>query len=37
MTLIGIEPVEATVAIRWGGLAQGKHEGFYHEIGEDVK
>jgi hypothetical protein len=32
----GMERVAAG-AIRWGGLVRGKHEGFYHEIGEGVK
>ena len=37
MTGIGIERVEAAGAGRCVGRLRGKHEGFYHEIGEDVK
>ena len=37
MTVIGIERVEATGAVRGVVRLRGKHEGFYHEIGEDVK
>jgi len=37
MTGIGIERAEATGAGRYVGRLRGKHEGFYHEIGEDVK
>jgi len=34
---IGIGLVEGAGADRWVGRVRGKHEGFYHEIGEDVK
>jgi hypothetical protein len=37
MTVSGIEGVEATGAVRCVVRLRGKHEGFYHEIGEDVK
>jgi hypothetical protein len=37
MTEIGLERVEAAGAVRCVAWLGGKHEGFYHEIGEDVK
>jgi hypothetical protein len=37
MTVVGMERAEAAGAIRCVARLRGKHEGFYHEIGEDVK
>jgi hypothetical protein len=37
MTGIGMERMEAAGAIRGVVRLRGKHEGFYHKIGENVK